>query len=111
MASDGPLLTLRKVLRHAYKFSWKHSLYLPYSLSWQLDTPSLIVDNNLMDGDAKNPSADGMQFERALSVQQVQDILDNALAQRPDANDQDMLSAFLYYYDNDAFIEFAAESR
>jgi hypothetical protein len=42
----------------------------------------------------------------ALSVGQVQEIVANAKSQNANVSDERLLEAFLYYYDNDAFITF-----
>lgn len=42
----------------------------------------------------------------ALRLADVEDIVANARAQKPAASEAELLEAFLYYYDNDAFITF-----
>lgn len=48
---------------------------------------------------------------RALQVAQVQDIVDNARQQRPRASDGELVEAFLFYYDRDAFIDFSRSAE
>ena len=99
--------TLGQVLRDADKISWTHALYLPYSVFWNLDTPCVVIDPDSTNDGAENISRGGIEFEYVLGIQQVQGIVRNALAQKPSASESDLLSAFIHYYDNDAFIEFA----
>uniref|UniRef100_UPI00117C26FB DUF7716 domain-containing protein n=1 Tax=Paenibacillus sp. FSL R7-0337 TaxID=1926588 RepID=UPI00117C26FB len=40
----------------------------------------------------------------ALDIQTIKGIINNALMQKNDCTHSDLLEAFLYYYDNDAFI-------
>ncbi|MBC8061296.1 MAG: hypothetical protein H7Y18_11595 [Clostridiaceae bacterium] len=41
-----------------------------------------------------------------LSMQDIQSIVDNANQQHVDCTENELYQAFLYYYDNDAFILF-----
>jgi hypothetical protein len=107
MTSEA-ISTLGQVLRNADEISWTHSLYLPYSVSWNLDTPCMVIDSAATNDGAENITCGGVEFEYALGMQQVQGIVRNALAQKPGARESDLLSAFLHYYDNDAFIQFVS---
>jgi hypothetical protein len=41
-----------------------------------------------------------------LSIQDIQGIVENAYEQKSNCDVKDLIEAFLYYFDNDAFIEF-----
>ena len=40
-------------------------------------------------------------------MQEVRGIIKNAYEQKENCNENEILEAFLYYYNNDAFMEFA----
>jgi hypothetical protein len=109
------LSTLREVLTHC-DIPWDAWLFLPESIPWVLDSEALIarMDEVPPEG-AYSPKAGYPEralakgLLAALDTSTVQDIVANARQQRPDADEQDLLRAFLYYYGNDAFIDFAAQ--
>ncbi|MNN82388.1 hypothetical protein D3C81_1993180 [compost metagenome] len=59
------------------------------------DVPELAKDNDLID---------------ALSIQTIQDIVNNAYEQKSNCTIEELLKAYLYYFDNDAFIDFEKPS-
>jgi hypothetical protein len=80
---------------------------MPFDKKWKLDTQCAVLDPNDCEGDAEVPefaAQNGLSY--VLSVQQIQDIQANATAQRQGLTDQELFEAFLYYYDNDAYIKF-----
>lgn len=44
-------------------------------------------------------------MKKLVDVQLIQAIVQNISEQKKDFTDEDLLEAFLYYYDNDAYIE------
>jgi hypothetical protein len=81
-------------------------LYLPFDRRWELDTPAVLSEGD-PDGepDWLPPLALERGFEYALGTDAVSQVVSNALEQKPDASLETLLKAFLFYYDNDAFIE------
>ena len=66
---------------------------------WCVDTMCMILDpNDVEDDDDEAPKI-------ALDVQTIQSIVQNISEQKRDYTDEELLEAFLYYYDNDAYIE------
>lgn len=54
-----------------------------------VDLPKEAIDNNLM---------------YVLSMQMIQSIVKSAKEQRTEVSEEDLVEAFLFYYDNDAYI-------
>ena len=54
-----------------------------------VDLPKEAIDNNLM---------------YVLSMQMIQSIVKIAKEQRTEVSEEDLVEAFLFYYDNDAYI-------
>ena len=66
---------------------------------WYVDTMCMILDpNDVEDDDDEAPKI-------ALDVQTIQSIVQNISEQKRIYTDEELLEAFLYYYDNDAYIE------
>jgi len=95
------------VLENIDDFKWSDALYLPEDEVWDVDTEGLICDpNDVEDEDDEVPlAAKERNLIYALSIQDIQDIVYNAKQQKDNAFADDLLEAYLYYYDNDAFIE------
>ncbi|SDN31831.1 DUF7716 domain-containing protein [Paenibacillus jilunlii] len=100
------LITLRKILNNIEQFEWSDALFLPDDETWDLDTKGAIFDPD----DVEDDSDEVPEFARennlmyALDIQTIKGIIKNALVQKGECTDEDLIEAFLYYYDNDAFI-------
>lgn len=98
---------LSYVLENIDEFHWSDALFLPEDEVWNLDTKGLICDPN----DVENESDEVPQVAKehnlidALSIQDIQDIVYNAKQQKENVSIDELLEAYLYYYDNDAFVE------
>ena len=86
-------------------------VYLPIEKNWTLKSSSAVLGSDeTTEAQQDDPEAGVPQFAklnkliRVLPVTVVQDIVENARAQRPNATIQDLFQAFKYYYDHDAFI-------
>lgn len=101
------LMALRDILNHIEKFEWSDALFLPEDETWSLDTQAAIIDPD----DVEDESDEVPKFARdnnfmyALDVQTIKGIIKNAYEQKAECTDEDLIEAFLYYYDNDAFKE------
>jgi hypothetical protein len=97
--------TLGKVLREADTFDCQHALYLPFADVWNASTPCAVLDT-----EEGEESDDASRFVKerglgyALEISSVQDIVANAREQKPGVDISDLVKAFLFYYDHDAFI-------
>ena len=88
-------------------------LYLPEKDIWSLDSEALVeVSTEVPPEEEHLPKAGypnlalSNKLMATLDSSTVMDIVENARAQRQSASPEDILAAFLYYYDNDAFIIF-----
>ncbi|CQR56687.1 hypothetical protein JI735_29205 [Paenibacillus sonchi] len=100
------LITLKKILNNIEQFEWSDALFLPADETWDLDTKGAIIDPD----DVEDDSDEVPEFAKknnlmyALDIQTIKGIIKNALVQKVECTDEDLIEAFLYYYDNDAFI-------
>lgn len=102
------ILKLRNVLLYSEKFEWSDALFLIRDSMWTLNSECTVLDPDDVEDDAdeepKFAAENNMKY--ALSMQDLQSIVDNAYQQNPNCTENDLLQAFLYYYDHDAFITF-----
>ena len=106
---DFKMTALRDVLTNASDFLWSDSLFLPDDEEWGPDTRVLIWDPNDVDSDEDEVPkiAEENGLFCSIGIQMVQQIVENAKQQLESCTAEQLLQAFLYYYDNDAFIEFS----
>lgn len=98
-----PLGEVLNTIEHA---PWNHALYLDAERPWTESTSTAILDHDDVDDPEEEPEfavTNGLRY--ALLVSDVQDIVENAKEQKPHVTASDLVQAFNYYYDNDAFIE------
>ncbi|WP_257819108.1 DUF7716 domain-containing protein [Burkholderia glumae] len=102
------LTVLGDVLRNVSEFPWNHALYMPHGVDWTASTACAVLDPDDFENEA-NPERPKFAIEHslhyALGIQVVQSIVENARLQRPDATVPDLVEAFIFYYDNDAYID------
>jgi len=104
------VLTLGEVLRVGEDLPFRHSLFLPLDVSWSAATPCAILDTDYLDEPDQHPIAIEQGFRDVIGTNEVQDIVINVREQLGAATMEQLLHAFLFYIDNDAFIDFR-ESR
>jgi hypothetical protein len=100
--------TLAEVISTIAGLLWKYSLYLPADGLWDKNSRCCVLDPEDCEEEDDEPvfaRQNGLKY--ALSVNTVQQIVDNAREQIPDVDIDGLMEAFFYYYDNDAFIEFS----
>lgn len=99
-------IDLRKVLSNIKEYNWSDALYLPEDETWDLETKAAIIDPDDVEDDSDEVPLFAKQNDLmyALDIQTIKGIINNALMQKNDCTHSDLLEAFLYYYDNDAFI-------
>jgi hypothetical protein len=105
-------MTLKQALLSINSQSTRCWLYLPATVSWTLESLCLIAESEEVppeeedDPDAGMPQiAKDNELMQVLSVSEVQDLVENVKAQKSDVSDEELFEAFLYYYDNDAYME------
>ena len=95
------------ILENIDDFEWSDALFLPEDEVWNMDTEGMICDPNDVENESDEvpKAAKERNLIYALSIQDLQDIVYNAKQQKEKASVDEVLEAYLYYYDNDAFIE------
>lgn len=100
------LLVMRDILNNIEEFKWSDALFLPEDEVWSLDTQGAIIDPDDVEDDSdevpKFAKENNLMY--ALDIQTLKGIIRNASEQKTECTDKDFIKAFLYYYDNDAFI-------
>lgn len=99
-------MELRNILNNIEKFEWSDALFLPEDETWNLDTQGAVIDPDDVEDDADEVPefAKENNLMYALDIQTIKGIIKNAYEQKTDCTDKDLIEAFLYYYDNDAFM-------
>src|SRR5262245_21095588 len=98
------MTTLSEVLENDRRFNAGHFLYLPTDEVWRLETRCSVLEESDVDAVPNMAQQNGLSY--ALGMAAVQDIVANARAQSRAVSLEQLLEAFLFYYDNDAFIDF-----
>jgi len=98
------LTTLGEVLGNDSRFNPGHFLYLPMDEVWQVETKCAVIPQSDLDGVPDVAQQNGLSY--ALGIAAVQDVVANAREQNANVNLAQLLQAFLFYYDHDAFITF-----
>lgn len=101
------LTTLRRALEMADASPFEAALFLPPDEVWTLETRCAVLEADPYD-DSESPPPFAKQngLGYALSVSQVQEIVGNARQQVVTPSSDQLLAAFLFYFDRDAFIVF-----
>ncbi|HSX55900.1 MAG TPA: hypothetical protein VLG14_11420 [Sphingomonas sp.] len=105
-----PFREVLQAITNSSPLAW---VYLPSEEKWSLDSASAILESEEVSPDQEDDDDAGVPdfakangFIRALPVTSLQDVVQNALAQKPDAGPSDIFAAFEFYYERDAFIRF-----
>lgn len=100
--------TIKDVLINASDLLWSDSLFLPDTVVWELGTKALICDpDDVESEDDEIPQiAKEIGLPLSIGIQDIQQVVGHARRQVEDCSIEQLFEAFLYYYDNDAFIEF-----
>ena len=100
------LITLAKVLLKIEDLPWEYALYIPAAgANWSEDMKCMVLDpeeTDDPDDDSDIAKANGLKY--ALTISDVQDIVENANAQKKNVDQKVLIDAIKYYYDNGAFI-------
>jgi len=104
------LKTLREIFRSAAALDENAWVYLPEG-EWSLNTTAAVLRSDDVPPELENePDAGVPQFAKERGLRQVlpastvQEIVNNARAQKPNASVDELLKAFTFYHKNDAFI-------
>lgn len=97
---DHLTMSIGELLREQHSLTWNHEVYLPKETPWDLDT-DVIIHNTPEGGPLET---EGVEY--VMGVHTLQDIVQNAQSKNPESSDADLLDAFLFYCESDAFIKF-----
>lgn len=97
--------TLGDVLGNHNQFGSGQFLYLPMDEVWNLNTRCAVLPQSDLDGVPDIAQQNGLSY--ALGIAAVHDVVANAREQDANVSVAQILEAFLFYYDHDAFITFA----
>lgn len=99
--------TLAEVLSNIEDFSWSDALYLPDDEVWSKCTKGVILDPDDVEDDEDDlpKYAKDHNLTYALSIQNIEGIVENVREQKREPTIEDYLQAYLFYYDHDAFID------
>lgn len=102
-----PVTELGRVLENAETYESRESIFLPMDEAWGVKTPTVVADLDEIDDPASEAvNANDRTYEYALGLDTLVDVVVNAQQQIEHPTVEQLLQAFLYYYDNDAFIDF-----
>lgn len=100
---------LREVLRDAGNIDWRLALYLPKDVSsWSLDSLVMVEDPDDVDSDDPDEDPEVVKdagYRYVMGIQSIQGIVNNANLQNNNVLDEGFFKAFIYYFENDAFIK------
>ena len=99
---------LAYVLCHIDDFKWSDALFLPQNEVWNLQSSCVVLDPDdfyTSNNEICTHTAED-KFVYSLDIQNIQLICENAYDQKPNCTVEDLLNAFLYFYDHDAYLEF-----
>ncbi|WP_066060011.1 DUF7716 domain-containing protein [Robertmurraya korlensis] len=108
----GSLTDLKTVFKNINFLPWNEYLFLPKDKNWSLDSLCSIINWDAMDEEEIGDDGDTPIFATdnnliyVFDIATVQDIVDNAKQQLPEPTEAQLFEAFMYYFNNDAFISF-----
>jgi hypothetical protein len=104
VAVNTGLTTLGEVLGDDRAYNASHFLFLPMDEVWQLKTRCAVLAESGADELPNVAQQNGLAY--ALGIAAVHDVVANAREQFASASLSQLLQAFLFWYDHDAFVVF-----
>ncbi len=103
------IVKLRDVLLNLDDFERRDALFMVRNEEWGLNTKCAVLDPDDVEDDADEEPRFAMDnnLKHVLNMRDIRGIVMNAYEQKSNCTGNDLLEAFLYYYKNDAFIEFS----
>ena len=98
---------LSYILKNIDEFKWSDAIFLPEDEVWEKDTKGMVLDPDDVEDDEDDVPREAKEkhLMYALSIQTIQSIVSNLKQQMHDISENDLVETFLYYYNNDAYIE------
>jgi hypothetical protein len=102
----------KEVLRRIGSYSTECWVFLPEEDPWRVDSPCLVLKSDEVSPEEEDQPDAGVPevakqlgMMQALTVADVQDVIENCNDQLENASDEVLFEAFIYYYDNDSYID------
>lgn len=94
------------ILENSNQFNWSDALFLPEDEVWNKETEGMVLDPDDVEDDVVDLPKEAIDnnLMYVLSMQMIQSIVKSAKEQRTEVSEEDLVEAFLFYYDNDAYI-------
>lgn len=94
------------ILENIDQFKWSDALFLPEDEVWNKDTEGMVLDPDDVESDEDDvpKGAKERNLMYALNIQTIQSIVHNVVMQKSKISIDELVEAYLYYYDNDAYI-------
>lgn len=102
---SGIDMSIGDVLGECLDLDPRLCLYLPFDKSWELGTIGMLL---LECDDEFSANALDRGLRYIVEIPAIQSIVRNARLQIDEADANELLKAFLFYCDNDAFIDFGS---
>lgn len=81
--------------------------YLPHSSKdWNLETMGIFVDDEFGEEEDKTKQLIAKGWIETLESEMIEDVIYHAKEQKENMTPEELLEAFIYYFENDAFQEF-----
>lgn len=101
-------VTIRELFERLDKMNWSDFIYRPPG-SLTLASPCLVHDpDDVAPGNELPDEARRLGYVEAVGIDDLRSIRNNARMQGRTPTEDELLEAFSYYLDNDAFISFGA---
>ena len=107
------MVKFRDVLSTIMEASDREWVYLPSDRNWNLESKSAVLLSEEVPPELENePDAGIPQFAKenglipVIPVASLREVVFNARVQKPTATDEDLFTAFRFFYDHDAFMDF-----
>ena len=97
---------LSVILKNIEEFKWSDALFLPEDEIWEKDTEGMVLDPNDVEDDEDDVPREAKEkrLMYTLGIQTIQSVVRNLKQQEHDISEVDLVAAFLYYYENDAYM-------
>lgn len=98
------LRKLIDVLRQSEALSGDDIIYVQVASPWSAETLCAVIVEDEDNRDVLPPFAVENGLEQTLDGFQTQDVVSNAAQQKSELTDSDLINAFRFYFERDAFI-------
>ena len=97
---------LSYILENSNQFNWSDALFLPEDEVWNKETEGMVLDPDDVEDDVVDLPKEAIDnnLMYVLSMQMIQSIVKSAKEQRTEVSEEDLVEAFIFYYDNDSYI-------